>query len=64
MRDIRIEINTLTADLFLQLFASVGWAVSLELISTREAAAFYEKNGFEPRPCAWDGPGMMKMLRK
>ena len=43
MRDIRIEINTLTADLFLQLFASVGWAVSLELISTREAAAFYEK---------------------
>ena len=129
MRDIRIEINTLTADLFLQLFASVGWerpgleqvrralqnsaatftaydgstavgmvrllgdggmsfylkdfavipvcqhqgvghrlltqaqdyvlrqlepgwAVSLELISTREAAVFYEKNGFEPRPCA------------
>ena len=141
MRDVRIEINTLTADLFLQLFASVGWeppgseqvrralqnsvatftaydgstavgmvrllgdggmsfylkdfavipacqhqgvghrlltqaqdyvlrqlepgwAVSLELISTREPAAFYEKNGFEPRPCAWDGPGMMKMLRK
>ena len=24
MRDVRIEINTLTADLFLQLFASVG----------------------------------------
>ena len=111
MRDVRIEINTLTADLFLQLFASVGmvrllgdggmsfylkdfavipacqhqgvghrlltqaqdyvlrqlepgWAVSLELFSTRVAAAFYEKNGFEPRPCAWDGPGMMKMLRK
>lgn len=65
MRDVRIEINTLTADLFLQLFASVGWErPSLELISTREAAAFYEKNGFEPCPCAWDGPGMMKMLRK
>ena len=30
---------------------SVGeWAVSLELISTIEAKAFYEKMGFEPRP--------------
>lgn len=25
MRDVRIEINTLTADLFLQLYATVGW---------------------------------------
>lgn len=44
--------------------ASVGgWAVSLELISTIEAQPFYEKMGFEPRPCAWDGPGMFKMVR-
>ena len=42
---------------------SPGWAVSLELISTREAVSFYRKMGFEERPCEWDGPGMMKMLR-
>lgn len=41
-----------------------GWAVSLELISSKEAVPFYEKRGFEKRPCAWDGPGMMKMLRR
>lgn len=41
-----------------------GWAVSLELISTIEALSFYKKMGFEERPCEWDGPGMMKMLRK
>lgn len=40
------------------------WAVSLELISTKEAVAFYKKRGFEERPCDWDGPGMMKMLRE
>lgn len=39
------------------------WAVSLELISTIEAQPFYEKMGFEPRPCEWDGPGMFKMIR-
>lgn len=32
------------------------WAVALELISTIEAQKFYEKMGFEPRPCEWDGP--------
>ena len=42
---------------------SPGWAVSLELISTREAVSFYRKMGFEERPCDWDGPGMLKMLR-
>lgn len=42
--------------------ASVGM-VSLELISTLEAQAFYEKMGFEPRPCDWNGPGMFKMIR-
>lgn len=40
-----------------------GWAVSLELISTKEAVLFYKKKGFEARPCEWDGPGMFKMLR-
>lgn len=40
-----------------------GWAVSLELISTKEAVAFYKKKGFEERPCDWDGPGMFKMIR-
>jgi len=40
-----------------------GWAVSLELISTKEALPFYQRMGFEERPCEWDGPGMMKMLR-
>lgn len=40
-----------------------NWAVSLELISTKEAVDFYKKNGFEERPCAWDGPGMFKMIR-
>ncbi len=40
-----------------------GWAVSLELISTKEAVPFYKKMGFEERPCEWDGPGMFKMIR-
>ena len=39
------------------------WAVSLELISSKEAVGFYKKYGFEERPCAWDGPGMFKMVR-
>lgn len=42
---------------------SPEWAVSLELISTKEAVSFYKKNGFEERPCEWDGPGMFKMIR-
>ena len=41
----------------------LDWAVSLELISTKEAVAFYRKFGFEERPCDWDGPGMFKMIR-
>ena len=39
------------------------WAVSLELISSKEAVDFYERFGFEKRPCDWDGPGMFKMIR-
>ena len=38
------------------------WAVSLELISSKEAVPFYKKHGFEERPCSWDGPGMFKMI--
>lgn len=41
-----------------------GWAVSLELISSKGKEAFYEKFGFEQRPCDWDGAGMFKMVRK
>ena len=39
------------------------WAVSLELISSKEAVGFYQKHGFEECPCDWDGPGMFKMIR-
>jgi ribosomal-protein-alanine N-acetyltransferase len=41
-----------------------GNAVSLELISTKEAVGFYKSRGFEERPCEYDGPGMFKMLRR
>ena len=40
-----------------------AWAVSLELISSKEAVGFYQKHGFEERPCDWDGPGMIKIIR-
>lgn len=40
-----------------------GWAVSLELISSKNAVKFYQKHGFEERPCDWDGPGMFNMIR-
>ncbi len=39
------------------------WAVSLELISTKEAVPFYKKKKFEEAVCAWGGPGMVKMIR-
>ena len=41
-----------------------GWAVSLEIISSKGKEQFYEKFGFEQRPCDWDGAGMFKMIRK
>lgn len=41
-----------------------GWAVSLELISSKGNEAFYKRFGFEERPCDWDGAGMFKMIRK
>ncbi|MBD5116043.1 MAG: GNAT family N-acetyltransferase [Ruminococcaceae bacterium] len=40
-----------------------NWAVSLELISSKGKEPFYEKMGFEARPCEWDGAGMFKMVR-
>ena len=40
------------------------WAVSLELISAKEAVGFYQKHGFEERPCDRDGPGMFKMVKR
>ncbi len=39
------------------------WAVSLELISSKDAVDFYERFGFEKRPCDGVGPGMFKMIR-
>lgn len=47
-----ISVNTLTTEQF------------LELISTQEAVEFYKRQGFEERPCDWDGPGMFQMVRK
>lgn len=39
-----------------------GYKVSLELISSKDKEGFYEKFGFEKRPCEWDGAGMFMML--
>lgn len=39
-----------------------GWAVSLELISSKGRESFYAKLGFEQRTNDWDGAGMMKMV--
>ena len=39
-----------------------GWAVSLELISSKGKESFYANFGFEQRPNDWDGAGMMKMV--
>lgn len=52
-----------SAEAYIKKHIEKDWAVSLELISTKEAVIFYEKNGFEIRPCEWDGPGMFKMIR-
>lgn len=41
---------------------SEGYKVSLELISSKGKEGFYEKFGFERRPCSWDGAGMFTML--
>ncbi len=59
----RIEINKLDADLFLSLYTSVGWEPPCRE-QIEKAQPFYEKMGFEPRPCEWDGSGMFKMIRR
>lgn len=51
------------AEAYIRSILPANWAVSFELISSKEAVPFYKKMGFEERPCAWDGPGMFKMLR-
>lgn len=48
---------------YIKEYIKPDWAVSLELISSKEAVWFYRKHGFEERPCDWDGPGMFKMIR-
>ena len=55
-------MNSVTA--FIRNSIMPGWAVSLELISTKEAVPFCLGKGFEERPCDWDGPGMFKMIGK
>ena len=54
--------NTMTPELFLELYQCIDWAVCLELNSSKEP--FCEQFGFEQRPWDWDGSGMFKMLRK
>ena len=58
----RTLMNTMESWILEQL--QPGWAVSLELISSKGREGFYEKFGFEQRPNDWDGAGMMKMLRR
>lgn len=41
---------------------SNGYKVSLELISSKGKEKFYEKFGFEKRPCDYDGAGMFMMI--
>ena len=41
---------------------SNGYKVSLELISSKGKEEFYEKFGFEKRPCDYDGAGMFMMI--
>lgn len=48
VNNMEVKTNELSAELFLQLYTSVG---------------FYQKHGFEERPCDRDGSGMFKMIR-
>lgn len=53
-----VQTNTLTPELFLRLYTSVGWeAPGPDQIETAL------KNSFATF-CAWDGAGMFKMVRK
>ena len=60
----KVLINTLIADLFLKLYTSVGWiAPCKEQVERALENTLASKNGFEERPCEWDGPGMFKMIK-
>ena len=51
----KVLINTLTADLFLKLYTSVGWiAPCKEQVERALENTLASKNGFEERPCEWD----------
>lgn len=58
----RVLVETIES--YIQNELEDGWAVSLELISSKGNEEFYKKFGFEERPCEWDGAGMFKMIRK
>lgn len=58
----RVLVETIES--YIQNELEDGWAVSLELISSKGNEEFYRKFGFEERPCEWDGAGMVKMIRK
>lgn len=55
-------VGTILIERYIKENIDENWAVSLELISTKDAVGFYIKRGFEERPCEWDGPGMFKMI--
>lgn len=53
-------MNTIIATINNKL--SNGYKVSIELISSKGKEEFYEKFGFENRPCDYDGAGMFMMI--
>lgn len=74
-----VKTNELSAELFLQLYTSVGWEppgieqvqkaldntiATFTAFDSEKAVGFYQKHGFEERPCDRDEPGMFKMLRR
>jgi predicted GNAT family N-acyltransferase len=56
----KILMNTIIATIKNKL--SNGYKVSIELISSKGKEEFYEKFGFEKRPCDYDGAGMFMMI--
>jgi len=56
----KLLMNTIIATIKNNL--SNGYRVSIELISSKGKERFYEKFGFEKRPCEHDGAGMFMMI--
>jgi len=56
----KLLMNTIIATIKNKL--SNGYKVSIELISSKGKEEFYEKFGFEKRPCDYDGSGMFMMI--